>query len=241
MGIAAADYSGDGRPDILVTNSHKQLHGVFQSNPPGGGYASYSDARSDIAPAFDTSLAGWGDSWVDLDNDGNLDLVIANGAIPVTGLKKSAEPVQAFENLTAHGHPGEFASATDAVGLDGAHRLNGRGLAAADFDNDGRVDVAVSSVGGELMLLHNTGAKGNWLEVALPRFAPGAVVTALLPDGRRLVQELHAGSSYLSSEDPRAHFGLGKSTTVEELIVRYPDGRRTRLGGIAADQVVTLG
>ena len=88
MGIAAGDYSGDGRPDILVTNSHKQLHGVFRSNPPGGGFASYSDARSDIAPAFDTALAGWGDSWVDLDNDGNLDLVIANGAIPVAGAEE---------------------------------------------------------------------------------------------------------------------------------------------------------
>ena len=113
MGIAAADYSGDGRPDIVVTNSHKQLHGVFRSNPPSGGSASYSDARADIASAFDTSLAGWGVSWVDLDNDTNLDLVLANGAIPVVGLEQSAEPVQAFENLTAHDHPGEFAAATD--------------------------------------------------------------------------------------------------------------------------------
>ena len=63
----------------------------------------------------------------------------------------------------------------------------------------------------------------------LPAFAPGAVVTAVLPDGRRLVQELHAGSSYLSSEDPRAHFGLGKAKTVDELIVRYPGGRETQL------------
>ncbi len=149
--------------------------------------------------------------------------------------------MQAFENLTAHGHPGEFASATAAVGLGAAPRVNGRGLAAADFDNDGRMDIAVSSVGGRLVLLHNTGARGNWLEVALPRFAPGAVVTAVLPDGRRLVQELHAGSSYLSSEDPRAHFGLGQATTVSELDVRYPGGRRTRLTGISANQVVTLG
>jgi hypothetical protein len=90
------------------------------------------------------------------------------------------------------------------------------------------------------MLLHNTGANGNWLEVALPRFAPGAVVTAVLPDGQRLVQELHAGSSYLSSEDPRAHFGLGKADTVSELIVRYPGGRETRLSGVKANQVLKI-
>ena len=93
-------------------------------------------------------------------------------------------------------------SATNAARAGARRALNGRGLAAADYDNDGHVDIAVNTVGGKLMLLHNTGTKGNWLEVKLPTFAPGAVVTAVLPDGRRLVEELHAGSSYLSSEDP---------------------------------------
>jgi hypothetical protein len=241
MGIAVGDYSGDGRPDLLVTNSHKQLHAVYRSFASAPGRPFFQDARADIAPAFDTSLAGWGTSWVDLDNDGHLDLVLANGAIPVTGLRRSAEPVQAFENMTAHGHPGQFAAATSAVELSAAPFVNGRGLAAADFDNDGRVDVAVSTIGGKLLLLRNTGANGHWLEVALPRFAPGAVVTAVLPDGRRLVDETHAGGSYLSSEDPRAHFGLGTATRVDQLTVRYPDGRRTQLGGIPADQIVTLG
>ena len=240
MGIAAADYSGDGRPDLLVTNSHKQLHAVFRSVPPAVGKPSFSDARSDIAPAFDTSLAGWGASWVDLDLDTNLDLVLANGSIPVAGLVSSAEPVQVFENLTGHGHPGQFADASSAVGLDDAPRVIGRGLAAADFDNDGDVDIAVNSIGGKLMLLRSTGAKGNWLAVKLGRFTPGAVVTVVLPDGRRLVQELRAGSSYLSSEDPRAHFGLGRAKTARELIIRYPGGHETRLTDVAANQRLLL-
>ena len=89
-----------------------------------------------------------------------------------------------------------------------------------------------------LILLHNTGATGHWLEVRLARFAPGALVTAVLPDGRRLVREAQAGSSYLSSEDPRVHFGLGRETSVKELIVRWPDGKVTRRQNVASDQVV---
>jgi hypothetical protein len=241
MGIAAADYSGDGRPDLLITNSHKQLHAVFRSDQTADGAHAFTDARSEIASAFDTSLAGWGSSWVDLDNDTNLDLVLANGAIPITALAKSAEPVQGFENLTGHGHPGQFAAASRTLGLNAAPRVIGRGLAAADFDNDGKVDVAVNSIDGKLMLLRSSGGKGNWLGVKLGTFAPGARVTAVLPDGRRLVQELHAGSSYLSSEDPRAHFGLGRAKTVRELIIRYPGGRETRLSDLAANQMLVVG
>src|SRR5205814_9908037 len=116
---------------------------------------------------------------------------------------------------------GEFANATRLVGLERA-RTNGRGLAAADFDNDGHMDVAISSVGGKLILLRGTGGSGHWLEVKLRRFAPGAVVTAVLPDGRRLVRDVLAGSSYLSSEDPRAHFGLRGGTSVARLSLHYP-------------------
>ena len=155
-------------------------------------------------------------------------------------LKKSSEPVQVFENLTAHDRPGEFADATRVVGLAAAPRVIGRGLAAADYDNDGSMDFAVGSVGGKLMLLRNTGAKGNWLIVKTARFAPGTIVTAVLPNGRRLVQELKAGSSYLSSEDPRAHFGLGREKTVSELIVRSPGGRERRLTDVKANQVLDL-
>jgi hypothetical protein len=100
------------------------------------------------------------------------------------------------------------------------------------------MDIAVNSIGGKLILLHNTGPSGHWLEVSLARFAPGALVTAVLPDGTRLVHQVQAGSSYLSSEDPRAHFGLGQQTRVKELIVRWPDGKVTRRQDVASDQVV---
>jgi hypothetical protein len=232
MGVAAADASGDGSPDLFTTNSHRQLHGVFESRAGGG----YADARPDFAPAFDTTLAGWGVSWADFDLDGALDLAIANGAIPLADLKMDAEPVKVLGESG-----GEVADVSAGVGLGESPLVNGRGLAAADYDNDGDLDVAVGSVGGPLVLLRNSGAGGHWLEVALDRFSPGAKVVAVLPDGSRIVREVKAGSSYLSSEDPRVHFGLGDATRVRELVVRYPDGREARLGNVAADRLVAVG
>ena len=225
MGIGDADYNRDGRPDLFVTNSRGQTHAVFRA-----GGATFANAQPAFAAAFGTNFTGWGDSWIDLNNDGRLDLVLANGAIPVTNLAKDAGPVQVLGNV-----PGGFANATSLVGLGRLARVNGRGVAAADFDNDGHMDVAINSVGGRLILLRGTGGPGHWLEVKLPRFAPGAVVTAVLPDGRKLVAEVHAGSSYLSSEDPRVHFGLGAATTVGELTVRYPDGTTTSLTSPSTD------
>ena len=205
MGVAAQDYSGDGRPDIFVTNSRGQGHAAFQATAG----SAFTNVRSVFVSSVGPNATGWGDSWVDVSNNGRLDLVLANGSIPVTNLKRDAAPIQVLENLN-----GQFADASATVGLRSGPRVNGRGVAAADYDNDGRVDIAVNSIGGRLILLHNTGATRHWLEVSVARFAPGALVTALYPDGPRLVHEVQAGSSYLSSEDPRVHFGLGDATTV---------------------------
>ena len=186
----------------------------------------FNDVRAEFAPAVGANLTGWGDSWVDLNNDGVLELLIANGAIPITNLTKDAAPVQVLVQRN-----GRFVDA----GLLRGVRMNGRGLAAADYDNDGRVDVAINSIGGPLVLLHNTGPSGHWLEVDVQPFSPGAIVTLVRSDGHRDVREVHAGSSYLSSEDPRIHFGLGTSSP-RELIVRYPDGTVKKFENVPADQ-----
>ncbi|MGH3071099.1 MAG: FG-GAP-like repeat-containing protein, partial [Gaiellaceae bacterium] len=235
MGIAAGDYTRDGREDFFVSNSREQLHAVFRTaaREPGSLYA---DARPDFVAALGKTFTGWGVSWADLDHDADLDLVLANGAIPVTNLKRNAERVQVLENRGS----GEFANARVLAGASANRALNARGLAAADYDNDGDLDVAINSIGGRLVLLESTGASGHWLEVDVTRFAPGTRVTVVLGDGRRLVREVHAGSSYLSSEDPRVHFGLGGETTVRELVVRYPGGRTIRRAEVRADRLVTV-
>lgn len=239
MGVAAGDYDADGRADIFVTNARGQVHGVFRRKSPDANDPSYDDVRARLGVELDGST-GWGVSWADLDLDTDLDLVVVNGDVPVTDLAADRDHAQVLGNLTAQGTAGRFEDLGSQIGLEEVGRLLARGSAAADYDNDGDLDVAVGSVGGRLVLLENGHAGGSWLEVELDGFHPGAEVTALLPDGRTLRRELHAGSSYLSSEDPRAHFGLGDAAEVRELLVRWPDGEETRLTDVAANQLVEV-
>jgi Na+-translocating ferredoxin:NAD+ oxidoreductase RnfD subunit len=227
MGIAAGDVNGDGVPDLFITNSRRQTEAAYTSSGP-----SYVSVGAAFTRALGGTFAGWGDTWVDLKNSGRLDLVVASGDIPVTNLAKNAGPVR----VLAQQDDGSYVPANLLQTL----RTNGRGLAAADYDNDGRVDIAINSIGGPLVLLHNASTAGHWLEVDVEPFSPGAVVTAVLADGKRYAREVQAGSSYLSSEDPRVHFGLGTADTVEELTVRYPGGKTHRLADVRGDRIVTV-
>jgi hypothetical protein len=237
MGVAEADFDGDGLPDLFVTNARDQVHAVYRGQPSDLVNPSFADVRADLGPDLGGST-GWGVSFGDLDLDTDLDLFLVNGEVPVTNLAADAEPLEALGNLTAQGEPGRFEDVGAAVGLGTIGPRLARGSAVADFDNDGDLDVAINSIGGPLALLRNDGATGHWLEVQLEGFHPGALVTATLPDGRELVREVRAGGSYLSSEDPRSLFGLGDTRTLTRLVVRWPGGQRTVLEDVAADQIL---
>jgi ASPIC and UnbV/FG-GAP-like repeat len=236
MGVAVADWDRDARSDIFVSNSRGQGHALYRSNPPDANDPSFSDVRAEAGIDLERTT-GWGASWADLDHDTDLDLVLVNGYIPVTNLRRDAERVQVFRNLLAEGPDGRFQEVAAAPGVG---RLVARGSAAADYDNDGDLDVAVLPLGKPLVLLENRGARGNWLEVALAGSPAGAEVTATLPDGRQLRRELQVGSSYLSSEDPRLHFGLGESESVRELRIRWPDGEETVRKDVEANEVLEV-
>src|SRR5207237_1088238 len=213
----------------FISNSRGQGHAVYTGQPPLASGSSFNDVRAAFAPAFGKTFTGWGASWVDLDLDGNLDLVLANGGIPVTNLTRNAQLIQVLENMGAFlGSASQFTDGTALVGGKHLPRVVGRGLTTADFGNNGRMDIAINTIGGKLELLRPTGAVGHWLAVRLARFSPGAVVTAVLPDGRRLVREVQAGSSYLSSQDPRVHFGLGAATRGTASTSRRRCGMRGR-------------
>ena len=237
MGIAAADYSQDGREDLFVTNSRKQLHAVYRTTP-----RAFVDARPDFVEALGNDYTGWGVSWVDLDLDGNLDLVLANGAIPLlhpragrTAAPGAGEPDRrgAPRRVRRRGAPRSACPPRPASqrARPGRRRLRQRRRRGRRGQLDRRTLAPAPEQrrAGPL-------ARGE-AERLRPRYDDHRRAARA---AARLVRELHAGSSYLSSEDPRAHFGLGAATKVAELIVRSPDGSERRLADVAADQVLAL-
>lgn len=240
MGVASGDYDNDGRFDLFVTNLGDQLHAVHLNQSRDGELFFDDTTETFGVPALDIGFTGWGVSWADFDHDTDLDLFVTNGRVPVLDLGADGQVPQIYGNLAIQAQPGRFQDLTAALGLEEVGPLIGRGSAVADYDNDGDLDVAVATIGGPLVLLQNNLAAGNWLEVQLTGFHPGAVVTLELPGGRELRRELLAGSSYLSSEDPRLHFGLGAASSISGMRVDWPDGHVTRIGVLPANQLVIV-
>ena len=131
-----------------------------------------------------------------------------------------------------------FWNGPSQVGLKEVGPLLGRGSAAADFDNDGDLDVAINVIAGRLVLLENSGATGHWLRIAPGRVIPGLRAEVHLPDGTVLHAEVHAGSSYLSGDDHRLLFGVGPYTSLPLVKVMHPDGAVQEWRDVAADRVI---
>jgi hypothetical protein len=239
MGIAAGDYDEDGGMDLFVSNWDVEFHALYRNESSGPelafGFVTY---RVGLA-GFGVGQTGWGATWGDFDHDTDLDLLVVNGRVPMEGTERDEELVRLFGNLFSEGRPGELRDWTNRVELDRLGPLRARGSAVADFDNDGDLDVAVNQIGGDLVLLGNAGAIPGWLSVEAVPADPGTVVTVELGDGRVLTRELRVGGSYLASEDPRAHFGVGTRDVVD-VRVRWPDGTIDQQTGVSTNQHIVF-
>jgi hypothetical protein len=246
MGVAAGDFEGNGHEDIFKTNLTNEGSNLFVND----GRGNFHDAAAEfglVLPTF--PYTGFGTEWFDYDNDGQLDLFIANGAVNrIESLRGNpypfGQPDQLFHN---EGEGQKFREMSHAAGPAFALSEVSRGAAFGDIDNDGAVDIVVTNNNGSVRLLLNQNRSLNhnhWLLVRLEashgnRFAIGATVE-LQQRGRKLVRRAHTDSSYLSASDVRVHFGLGANANIDSLIVRWPDGQCEAWDNIHADQIVTV-
>jgi hypothetical protein len=237
MGIDAGDVDGDGRLDIVKTNFSQDYTTLYHNQ--GGGLFVDASFRSGLAATLGPNL-GWGVGLVDLDNDGLLDLFIANGHvypdIARTGTSTYRQRNQVLRNLGRL----RFRHLDDVGGalLD---EQSSRGAAFGDYDNDGDIDVLVSVIDDVPMLLRNDTAGGHWITIALEgtksnRSAIGTKVTVEAGE-RRQVAEVRSGGSYISQNDLRLHFGLGDAATVDRLSIRWPSGEVETASRVAGDRV----
>ncbi len=237
MGVAGADFDGDGGSDLMVTNWDRELHAIYRRSAGADDLAfRYSTDRIGFA-GLGNGETGWGTAWADFDHDGDVDLVIANGRVPVTDLAADAELVRLFGNLSVEGRVGELRDWTARTGLEAVGPRLSRGAAVADYDNDGDLDVAINQIAGPAVLLRNDGAAGGSITILPDPPLPGTHATVTLPDGTVLARELHAGGSYLSSHDPRLHVGIGTAGSVS-VVVDWPNGG-TAVLDVRAGEMVT--
>jgi enediyne biosynthesis protein E4 len=244
MGIALGDYDRSGRFHIWVTNFAEEYNALYHN---AGDHFTDVSFRSKTA-ASSLPYVGWGNAFFDYDNDAWLDLIAVNGHVypqlDKAPLRASAGYRQ--RKLLYHNRgDGTFDDVAAGYGTALMEERVSRGLAVGDLDNDGRLDVVVNDLDGAPQILHNELAGGgNWLLVRLKgrganTGAVGAVASARIGSAtqRRLVQ---SGSSYISQEDKRLHFGLGTADRIEALQITWPDGTETTLRDVKGNQILQV-
>jgi hypothetical protein len=251
MGVAAADLAGSGRLDLFITHLAEERHTLWRQDVPGR-FRDETAAAGLAHPQWRGT--GFGTIAADFDHDGWLDLAVVNGrvtrarlpdGVPPSELPAFWQPYAERNQLFAGTGGGRFRDASaDSPAFTGRPGVY-RGLAWGDLDNDGAVDLIVSTIEGPARLYRNVAPrKGHWVGVRAfdaehNRDALGAAVT-VVAGGRTWLGLSNPGQSYCSSGDPRVHFGLGPAATVDEFRVDWPDGRREVFPGGPADRYVTL-
>jgi hypothetical protein len=244
MGVALGDYLNAGRLSLFVSNFSEEYNDLYRHD---GDHFTDVSFRSNTAP---TSLpyVGWGTAFIDYDNDGLQDIVVVNGHVypQLDTVRLGASAGYRQRKLLYHNRGGGmFAEVAAQFGRVMTDERVGRGLAVGDLDNDGRLDLVINNLDGRPEVLHNELAnRGNWLLVKLTGAgantdAIGATVTARAGavTQTRLVQ---SGTSYISQNDMRPHFGLGSAAQVDSLEVRWPDGTTSKMTNVKANQIVAV-
>ena len=239
MGVAIGDYDHSGRPSLYVTNFADEYSILYKNE---GNY----DFR-DVSFSAGVGLASlpwvkWGDAFVDLDNDGWLDLIGVGGQVyPQVDSLPSGARYRQPKNLFMNERNGNFCDAEAQAGPALQEPRVSRGLAVADLDNDGNVDVVVNDLDGPPMILHNQGIPGmHWVSFELAgtksnRMAIGAKIK-LVAGGMTQTEQVHSGGSYLSQHDFRVHFGLAQATKIDSVEIQWPSGAVDKLSNLAADK-----
>jgi len=242
MGVDFADYNNDGWPDLMVTDLANQRYALYlNSHDSTFSYASFT---SGVARATMTH-SGWGVRFLDYDNDGWKDLLIAQGH-DLDTVELSYPNLHYREPMLLLRNTGkEFVDVSSDSGAVFRQPWLSRGMAIGDIDNDGRLDAVVTTNDGPVHILHNeTPTQNHWLLLKLighksNRDAIGAEIKLVTAKGQQFAT-VSTASSYLSSSDKRVHFGLGSESAAQSIEIRWPSGITQTLKNVHADQILTV-
>lgn len=243
MGIAAGDYNHTGRPSLHVTNFEDENDDLYRN---GGDWDFSEQSYESGLAAASLPWVKWGTAFVDLDNDGWLDLITVNGHVyPQTDQMPTDPGYRQPKLLSMNQRDGTFCDASAQAGPALLEKRVSRGLAVGDLFNDGNMDVVVNDLDGPPMVLRNHGIPGrHWVSFELAgtksnRLALNAGIK-IKAGGMTQTDEVHSGGSYLSQNDLRIHFGLASATKVDSVEIHWPSGAVDRIGNLAADRFYSV-